>query len=135
MSNAFTVIAIVIIIACLITISVNADFQIKRLEKDLQWYRAAYLWKQGSVAGTNYSVFSPNGGRDWYAADPDGEMIAGEADEIYPNLLNQLPGFKALREYREEHGPIYRDRAVTQEEIKLLKDAGFTVRTQPAPTH
>lgn len=133
--------AVIAIVLAIITLSLvvtnrnkrNEIKHLKHLNRNLIWYSATCLWICGGttlVAGADfYDLFSPNGGRDWYALGENREII-GTAEEIYPGLLAHLAGFEALEKYAKEHGSIGRNGIITPEDIRILKAAGFKV--QPA---
>lgn len=79
------------------------------------------------LTGTNinYDLRTFNSGKTWYAVERDsdwGLSIIGEAEEIYPGLLDHIKAMDRLTQHVQENGPIGID------DIQLLEDAGFEVK-------
>lgn len=78
------------------------------------------------LTGTNinYDLRTFDSGNTWYAVkrnDDWGISIIGEAEEVYPGLLDHLEAWDTLTEYVQKNGPI------DANSIQLLEDAGFKV--------
>lgn len=113
----------------------------KRLKRSLAYYDSACLQKQGSTSTygggelgkdfVNYDLRSWDSGKTWYAVKYNSETetltILGEADTIYPNLLEHLEGMDALTDYVQKNGAIG-SKPISKGEINLLEGAGFTVK-------
>lgn len=110
----------------------KAGQKINDLEKDLADYKTTYLSRSGWTAYQDYGSYqlqSLDGGRTWYAVEyqEDGVVkVLGNADSLYPGLVENIEAFDALFKYVEENGPIG-SRPITSEDLKFLEDAGFTV--------
>ncbi len=122
--------------------SVRADL------KTLRFYRKNYLRRQGGTVlvpgADNYEIASFDGGRNWYAVkdttlevttEPDGScsrnydyQIVGPAEVIYPGLVEHLCGMDALVAQVKEHGALTLGGTGFSSEVKLLEQAGFTVK-------
>lgn len=109
----------------------------KKLKRDLAYYDSTYLSKQGWTSfggdkGISYSLRSWDSGQNWYAVEmnldstPSTLKILGEADTIYPNLLQHLAGIDALTDYVSKNGAIG-SKPISEKEINLMEGAGFTV--------
>jgi len=75
----------------------------------------------------NYQLKTFDSGKTWYAIEYDddwGVTILGEAEDIFPGLLQHLEAMNELQQYVQENGPI---RGFQSGEIKLLENAGFEV--------
>lgn len=82
----------------------------------------------------NYNLRSWDGGQHWYAIKYDskgepfwGVIVLGEAEELYPELLDHIDGMKALTDYVEKNGSID---GTDPKVLEALEDAGFTVKTK-----
>jgi len=114
----------------------------KRIKRDLAYYDSTYLQKQGWTSmmggdkGIDYDLRSWDAGQTWYAvkATPQTRfafrklIILGEADTIYPNLLQHLEGWDKLTEYVSKNGSIGGKHPINEDDIKMLQDAGFEVK-------
>ena len=89
--------------------------QLIKNQRELKWYQTNYLSKQGSTLQENntylnYHLISLDGGKNWYAIDPDKKFndkevkILGNANDVYPKLLNHLNAWDALTSYVEKNG-------------------------------
>lgn len=100
---------------------------VTKMEDELQYHRKQYLYRQGGTTlvpgADSYKLFSPNGGKDWYAINED-HQIMGTADEVYSGLLKHLDGMEVLTGHVGKYGPI--DPASTEGK-DLLERAGFKV--------
>ena len=113
-------------------IALGSARSVTGIEDRLRRQYGKFLYCQGATTmlldvmvpdANSYHLFSPNGGRDWYAIDED-DAIIGTADEVYPGLLAHLDGMEALTDHAWKNGPI--DLA-SPEGRGLLEGAGFTV--------
>ena len=69
-------------------------------------------------------------GQNWYAFDlKNHQHFLGNAEEIYPRLVAQIQGWKALTEYTIKNGAVRQ--MPTANEVRLLEQAGFTVEFSP----
>ncbi len=80
----------------------------------------------------NYMIHSWDGGKTWYATEYDKECeggwgirILGNAQEMYPGLLEHILGMHQLTKYVEDNGSIDGGDALG---IDALENAGFTVK-------
>lgn len=113
--------------------------KIARLERNKNYIDSTYLHKQGSTSTygggefgkdfINYDLRSWDGGKNWYATKYDFDKkelkILGEAETIYPKLLQHLEAWDKLTEYAQKNGGVKSSEDTTG--IELLKGAGFTV--------
>ena len=113
--------------------------EFKRLKSDKEYQDTTYLYKKGSTRTfgpngfdnpiINYNLRSWDAGKNWYVIDYNydtGEFkVVGLADTIYPGLVEHLESWDRMSEYATKNGPIKLD---DPEGLKLLKDAGFTIK-------
>lgn len=115
--------------------------------RQASYYKRHHLRRRGGTSmvpgADNYDIASFDGGRNWYAVQDstvelvtmdDGSTgrifdlkIVGEANLIYPGLVEHLEGMDALCAYARENGPLTLGGANAAAEVGLLKAAGFTV--------
>jgi hypothetical protein len=112
--------------------------ELNRLKKNAQWEDTTYLWKRGgtSTFGPNgfdnpmidYNLRSWDGGKNWYLVNTDSNQfrIVGLVDTIYPGLIEHLESWDRMTNYVTKNGPI---KLNDPEGLKVLNDAGFTVKT------
>jgi hypothetical protein len=100
----------------------------RQTQEDLQYYRDTFLSRQGYLVGyETYHLMSFDGGRNWYAAERKcGHVkILGEAEEIYPGLMEKLIGIKRLVDLVDRFGPL---NIGDPEHHQILEEAGFELR-------
>ena len=76
----------------------------------------------------NYNLKTFDSGKTWYAVEIDrewGMTIIGEAEDVYPGLLDHIKAWNALTEYVEQNGPITELSLLEQQ---LLNDIGLEVK-------
>jgi len=114
----------------------------KKLMRTVAYYDSTYLQKQGATTmlkgfdNLSYDLRSWDGGQTWYAVKMDWEAdtvprkltVLGEADSIYPNLLQHLGAMDKLTQYVEKNGSLGSKSAITEGEISMLENIGFEVR-------
>lgn len=93
-------------------------------------------WDQ-RVGGTSlvpgadsYNLRTFDSGKHWYAVQYDddwGMKIIGNAEEVYPGLINHLDAMNKLTAHVEAHGPLTFQDGADGDDAKLLRDAGFDV--------
>ena len=94
----------------------------------VEWYQRNYRRQQGfnQILGvSNYELLSIDGGRNWIAIAAHGQIL-GDANVVYPGLLDHFATLEALTDYALKHGPID-GQAPTSKQIELLQQAGFAV--------
>lgn len=77
----------------------------------------------------NYNLKTFDGGRHWYAIKYDDEWgitIIGEAEEVYPGLLDHLDAWDSLSKRVAKRGPISLG-DITEEDVQALQRLGFGV--------
>lgn len=112
--------------------NITLDDQLKKTQKELNYYHTTYLTQNGwnSTYGS-YHLVSFNGGKNWYNAVWDEEVrggfqIIGPAD---PQLVMYNQVWDELVNYAKNHSPV--DLA-NESQQQLLINAGFTIgNTQP----
>jgi len=129
--NPVIVVLVLVVVAIIFFLAGRQSYK-NSVARELEWYETMYLEKSGattSVPNANpYRLLSIDGGKTWLAID-EKRNILGLAEKVYPGLLAHLKGMDPLIAYVEKHGPIgYHP--ITNEEIKLLEDAGFEVKTK-----
>ncbi len=135
---------IVVAVVFYIVGSMPPKREIKRMEQRQTEINKVNLRKQGSTSlykypgqegkHCNYHLRSWDAGKTWYAVEYDKEIngdrwgltILGEANELYPGLLEHLQAWDSLWKHVEENGPI---NGSDTGGINALKKAGFTVTT------
>jgi len=98
---------------------------------ELEKYRGTYLKQNGYLEGYGqYMLISLDGGLAWYAYDiiRGKVVILGAAEEKFPGLLEQLRGLDELTAYVRKHGAVTLSGGHANEEIAILKRAGFEVK-------
>ena len=123
---------IVFALACAAVIGyAYAYSRFHREREELDWYRATYLRRQGSVLGFgDYELCSFDGGLSWYAVTrmPDKRVvIRGKAEDVYPGLFERLHGMDALIAHVKANGPIGASGSISAEDLRTLERAGFRV--------
>ena len=108
------------------------------MQRTLNDYRINHLRKQGGTTmlkgfdNLSYDLRSWDAGHTWYAVKDDWRgktfTVLGEADSIYPNLLNHLEAMDRLTEHAQKNGAIGSIGEITQDEIKMLEESGFEVK-------
>jgi hypothetical protein len=128
------IIAFLVVLVVILSMLANAY---KRRSDDyaetVRYFKNKYQRKQGGTTYKgqilNYELLSFDGGKIWYATDlsfwPEKVVILGEAEAVYPGLLQQLDGFDKLSSYVSAHGPLD---PLDPAHADLLRDAGFTVK-------
>ena len=75
----------------------------------------------------NYDLRSFDGGKNWYAVDYNFETkevkIIGEAEKVYPGLLNHLESWDRLINYVKDNGPI---NPSDEKGVSIFEKAGFS---------
>lgn len=113
----------------------------KSMKRTNEYYDSTYLRKQGGTSTygdngfnnkmINYDLRSWDGGKNWYVTEYNFKTnelkIVGESETIYPGLIKHLESWDKLTEYVSKNGPIDPHNV---KDIKILKDAGFTVKTK-----
>jgi len=82
----------------------------------------------------NYDIRSFDGGKNWYSVEIDqhcvdnhwGFKVLGDANELYPGLLEHIISWDSLTNYVAENGPINLSDTAG---VNILKDAGFSIDT------
>ena len=79
----------------------------------------------------NYEIRSWDGGMNWYAIDHDFDSkefkILGDAEELYPGLLEHIIGMDQLTKHVQDNGSIKLD-GTDPLGVDALENAGFTVK-------
>jgi len=77
----------------------------------------------------NYHLESWDAGKNWYVIDynfdKDEFKVRGEAETIYPGLIEHLQAWNKLTDYVSKHGPL---NPLDSNDIKVMNDAGLTVK-------
>ena len=112
--------------------------ELKSAKKDLSFYNKTYLTKQGGTRMLedkilNYHLKSFDGGKTWYAIDDklffnDGTcIILGEAETVYPGLLNHLNAWDNLTKHVKVYGEIDLTNLSLQEK-ELMEKCNIVVK-------
>lgn len=109
-----------------------------KVKKELAWYNTKFLTKNGWTklygdgTGLAYNLLSIDGGKTWYALNNnfahENVQILGKVEEIYPKLIEHLDGWDKLTAYVKEHGAIGSSGTITDDDMKVLQDAGLEIK-------
>jgi hypothetical protein len=123
----------VILIILLIMSCTTWSERYNNIKRNLDYYQTNYLWKTGGTIMPNghiinYQLRSFDAGRHWYAVDTknDNFIILGEANTVYPGLMEHLDAWDRIVKYAVQNGPI---NLSTPDGVKLLQSAGFEIKT------
>ena len=108
-------------------------YEISKRDREIEYLTQHRDFKSGGTSlltgePINYNLRTFDGGRTWYAVEFDNESrmtILGEAEEVFPGLLDHISALDRLTEYAKLHGPITGN---SQEGIEILEAAGFEVK-------
>ena len=106
--------------------------EINKIELTYNGGGTLYLPPNWSKKVFNYNLRSWDSGKTWYAVEFNkdcsgrlpGFKILGNADELYPGLIEHIEGWDTLSKHVEKNGPIEADSIG----LNILKKAGFTVK-------
>lgn len=110
----------------------------KSLKQQEAYWDTTYLRKSGGTRTfgpkgfdnpiLNYDLRSWDVGKNWYAVDLNfktGELkIIGEAEKIYPGLIEHLSAWDAMTKYVQKNGPI---KLTDPNGVKIMEKAGFKI--------
>lgn len=113
--------------------------ELESLIRSKNYIDSTYLRKRGCTSTygggelgkdfITYDLRSWDAGKNWYAVEYDYETkelkILGEAEKIYPKLLDHLKAWDKLEHYVIRNGCINPSKDTVG--LEILKDAGFTV--------
>lgn len=88
------------------------------------------LWPGSDGENLNYNLKTFDSGKHWYVIEYDqdwGMKIIGDAEEVYPGLLDQIERMEQLTRHVEEVGPLTLAGGINGDEAQLLRNAGFQV--------
>jgi hypothetical protein len=127
-----------IITFCLAIGTWNLHVDNQRMKHSLDYYDANYLRKQGGTTSwpgskggwVNYDLRSFDAGKHWYVVtnNGDGFVIVGEAEKIYPGLIDNLDAWDAIVNYAQSNGPISLNNS---QQVQLMERAGFQIKSTP----
>lgn len=139
--NAIILDLCLIVVTVVVTLVVSAMFmfgggELKRMERDLNFYKQTFLFKSGSTClwpGSkgemiSYRLESFDGGKHWYATtnDDSGTVILGDVEKVYPGLLAHCESMDRIYKHCTEHGSL---NLHDSKDVSFLESVGFTVTT------
>lgn len=108
--------------------------EIERLQSRLDRILRHWDRKSGGTqmieGASSYNLQTFDSGKHWYAVEYDkdwGMSIIGEANQVFPNLLDHLASMDNLSSYVETNGPLTLQDGADGQEAKLLQSAGFKI--------
>jgi len=111
--------------------------ELKSLKRVKEHYNTTYLEKKGGTKlfrgidkpWLEYDLRSWDAGKNWYAVDYNFDTqelkIVGEAEKIYPGLMEFLDAMDKLTDYVEKNGPI---NPIDSRGVEVLESAGFKIK-------
>jgi hypothetical protein len=123
----------IIIILCLATGCWNLHTDNVKMKSELDYYNTNYLSKIGGTSTWNgqmlvYNLRSFDAGKHWFAVtnSGDGFVVVGEAEKLYPGLIDNLKAWDEIVKYTASNGPITLNNS---QQVQLMERAGFVIKT------
>ncbi len=129
--------ALCVVIIILIEIINKVVRKKKSLQCDLDRWNKRFQWKIGATtmlgdSVINYRLLSIDYGKNWNVVENN--IIKGNVNDIYPDLLKHLEAWDNLSAYIERNGSIGSGGAINGEEMNLLNNCGFTITKKEPDT-
>lgn len=117
-----------------VTLCIQHFNRVARMQRELDYYASAYkcrngvtsLWSGSNGEMLTYELRSFDDGLNWYVIrrNKNNVYVQGNAENVYPGLLQHLNAMDELYRRVKENGPL---NISNSDDLNCLKNAGFEI--------